>query len=128
MVTCQSAVGRAATARWAVILVQVFTNGSLRDRAGLDVEVIRYMVDSQEEHFDRLGLAFNGLRGRRLQLIDCQNLFCEVDKYARVAHPDVRGISGRTRIKQKYVPDASPLTAWSPPKWNLNGAFRPTAL
>jgi alpha-glutamyl/putrescinyl thymine pyrophosphorylase clade 1 len=95
--------------------------------SGLEAEVIRYMVDSQEEHFDRLGLAFNGLRGRRLQLIDCQNLFCEVDKYARVAHPDVRGISGRTRIKQKYEPDASPLTAWFPPKWNLNGAFRPTS-
>jgi hypothetical protein len=89
--------------------------------SGLEAEVIRYMVDSQEEHFDRLGLPFNGLRGRRLQLIDCQNLFCEVDKYARVAHPDVRGISGRTRIKQKYAPDVSPLTAWFPPKWNLNG-------
>jgi hypothetical protein len=96
--------------------------------SGLEAEVIRYMADSQEEHFDRLGLGFNGLRGRRLQLIDCQNLFCEVDKYARVAHPNVRGISGRTRIKQKYAPDASPLTAWFPPKWNLNGAFRPTAL
>ena len=72
------------------------------------------MVDSQEEHFDRLGLPFNGLRGRRLQLIDCQNLFCEVDKYARVAHPDVRGISGRARVEQKYVPDPSPLTAWFP--------------
>ena len=82
-------------------MVQVFTNGSLRDRTGHDAEVIRYMVDSQEEHFDRPGLAFNGLHGRRSQLIDCQNLFCVVDKYARVAHPDVHGISGRTRIKQK---------------------------
>ncbi|MGI8667488.1 MAG: nucleotide kinase domain-containing protein [Jatrophihabitans sp.] len=90
--------------------------------SGFEAEVIRYMADSQEEHFDRLGLEFHGLRGRRLQLIDCQNLFCEVDKYARVAHPDVQGISGRTRIKQKYAPDAAPLTAWFPPKWNLNAA------
>jgi hypothetical protein len=96
--------------------------------SGLEAEVIRYMVDSQEEHFERLGLVFNGLRGRRLQLIDCQNLFCEVDKYARVAHPDVRGISGRMRIKQKYAPDTSPLTAWFPPKWNLNGALRSAAV
>lgn len=88
----------------------------------LEAEVIRYMADSQEEHFDRLGLAFNGLRGRPLQLIDCQNLFCEVDKYARVAHPEIRGISGRTRIKQKYAPDTAPLTAWFPPKWKLNQA------
>ena len=47
---------------------------------------------------------------------------CRSDKYARVAHPDVRGISGRTRIKQKYAPDAEPLTAWFPPKWKLNAA------
>lgn len=90
--------------------------------SGLEGEVIRYMADTQEEHFDRLGLTFNGLYGRRLQLIDCQNLFCEVDKYARVAHPEVRGISGRTRIKQKYAPDTSPLTAWFPPKWKLDAA------
>ena len=34
-------------------------------------------------------LDFQNLWGRRLQLIDCQNLFCEVDKYSRVypAHP-----------------------------------------
>lgn len=90
--------------------------------SGVEAEVIQYMADSQEEHFDRLGLEFQGLRGRRLQLIDCQNLFCEVDKYARVAHPDVAGISGRTRIKQKYAPDNAPLSAWFPPKWNLNPA------
>ncbi|WP_267883292.1 nucleotide kinase domain-containing protein, partial [Streptomyces sp. NRRL S-37] len=67
---------------------------------GIEADVIRYMADTQDEHFARLGLAFAGLRGRPLQLIDCQNLFCEVDKYARVAHPDIAGISGRSRIKQ----------------------------
>ena len=35
----------------------------------------------------RLHLAFDGLFGRRLQPIDCQNVFCEVSKYARIAHP-----------------------------------------
>jgi hypothetical protein len=88
--------------------------------AGIEAELIRYMADKQEEHFDRLGLTFRGLRGRRLQLIDCQNLFCEVDKYARVAHPDIAGISGRTRIKQMYRVDWTPLTAWFPPKWGIN--------
>ena len=88
--------------------------------AGIEAELIRYMADKQEEHFDRLGLTFRGLRGRRLQLIDCQNLFCEVDKYARVAHPDIAGISGRTRIKQTYRVDWKPLTAWFPPKWGIN--------
>lgn len=92
---------------------------------GIEAEVIRYMADTQEEHFARLGLEFPGLRGRPLQLIDCQNLFCEVDKYARAAHPEVNGISGRTRIKQAYRRDIAPLTAWFPPKWGLNDAVPP---
>lgn len=86
---------------------------------GIESEVIRYMAQSQDEHFDRLGLRFGGLRGRPLQLIDCQNLFCETDKYARVAHPEVTGISGRTRIKQKYRMLPEPLTATFPPKWGI---------
>lgn len=87
---------------------------------GIEAEVIRYMADTQEEHFERLGLDFPGLRGRPLQLIDCQNLFCEVDKYARVAHPEIAGISGRSRIKQLYRADPAPMTAWFPPKWGIN--------
>jgi len=88
--------------------------------SGVEAEVIRYMVESQDEHFSRLGLRFDGLFGRRLHLIDAQNLFCEVDKYARVAHPDVAGISGRTRIKQKYRANPSPMLPWFPPNWGLN--------
>jgi hypothetical protein len=87
---------------------------------GIEPEVIRYMADHQREHFDRLGLTFPGLRGRPLKLIDCQNLFCEVDKYARVAHPHIAGHSGRTRIKQLFAPVAEPVSAWFPPKWNLH--------
>jgi len=86
---------------------------------GIEADVIRYMADTQESHFARLGLEFPGLFGRRLQLIDCQNLFCEVDKYARVAHPAVQGISGRSRIKQKFTPVAKPLSAFFPPRWRL---------
>ncbi len=87
--------------------------------AGRERELIEYMAASQDEHFSRLGLPFGGLFGRPLQLIDCQNLFCEVDKYARVMHPDVAGYSGRTRIKQKFRPVASVVSAWFPPKWRL---------
>jgi hypothetical protein len=87
---------------------------------GIEAEIIRYVTDAQEEHFARLGLSFLTLGGRRLQLIDCQNLFCEVDKYARLAHPEIAGISGRTQIKQHYRLDVEPLTAWFPPKWGIN--------
>jgi hypothetical protein len=96
-----------------------------RGAQGIESEVIRYMTETQDQHFERLGLEFGGLFGRPLQLIDCQNLFCEVDKYARVAHPETRGISGRTRIKQKFRPQAVPLTAYFPPRWGLPSASEP---
>lgn len=90
---------------------------------GIEADLIQYMSNSQEEQFERLGLSFDGLHGRRLQLVDCQNLFCEVDKYARLAHPTIPGYSGRTRIKQRYVSKlGQPVTAWFPPKWRVNGA------
>ena len=91
------------------------------DSAGLnDAELIRLMADNQEREFERLGINFQSLWGRRLQLIDCQNLFCEVDKYARVVHPEIAGISGRTRIKQKFTPTGSLTPPWFPPKWGIN--------
>src|SRR5207245_11544279 len=85
-----------------------------------DVEIIKYVADHQEQEFERLGITFRSLWGRRLQLVDCQSLFCEVDKYARMAHPGVMGLSGRTRIKQLYSVSEAPLDYWYPPKWGLN--------
>ena len=78
------------------------------------------MTERQEEEFRRLGVKFRSLWGRPLQLIDCQNLFCEVDKYARVKYPKIQGITGRTRIKQKYRMNQKSIDYWFPPKWGLN--------
>ena len=90
------------------------------DPGGLsEVDLIKRTADRQEEEFGRLGLEFQSLWGRPLQLIDCQNLFCEVDKYARAAHPDIAGLSGRTRIKQKHRPNLEPIHFFYPPKWGL---------
>ncbi|WP_211166212.1 nucleotide kinase domain-containing protein [Mucilaginibacter robiniae] len=85
-----------------------------------EADVIRYVTDRQEQEFERLGIYFKSLWGRRLQLIDCQNLFCETDKYARVAHPEVNGISKRTRIKQLYSMIDRNIDYFFPPKWGLN--------
>ena len=91
------------------------------DTAGLnEKEIIKLVTDRQEIEFERLGLEFKSLWGRNLQLIDCQNLFCEVDKYSRVKHPEITGNSKRTRIKQKYKINSKPIDYWFPPKWNLN--------
>lgn len=90
------------------------------DTAGLGyAEIIQVMSERADEEFKRLGLEFQRLWGRDLQLIDCQNVFCEVSKYARVAHPGIEGESGRNRIKQKYTPRDAPIPQWYPPKWGI---------
>lgn len=94
-----------------------FEDGSNLDPS----EVIHEMVSRQSDEFARLGLNFEGLFGRPLQPIDCQNLFCEISKYARVAHPDVKGVLDRSRIKQAYKPDYRPMDELMfPPKWALD--------
>lgn len=83
-------------------------------------DIIRYMRDNQDRHFEDQGIEFQTLWGRPLQLIDCQNLFCEISKYARVAFPEYGGITGRKRIKQKFANTGALPTPWYPPKWKLN--------
>lgn len=84
-------------------------------------DVIFEMVQAQDVEFSLRNLPFHGLFGRKLKPIDCQNLFCEISKYARVAHPEVPGIAKRTRIKQTYRTDRSPLPApHFPPQWGLS--------
>ena len=91
------------------------------DFGGLsEVDLIKLMADRQEDEFARLGLQFQNLWGRPLQLIDCQNLFCEVDKYSRIAHPEIKGVTGRNRIKQKFRPSPDQLNYFYPPKWHIN--------
>jgi hypothetical protein len=98
------------------------------DTAGLtEADIIQVMADRADAEFERLGVRFQKLWGRPLQLIDCQNVFCEVSKYARVAHPEATGESGRTRIKQKYTPRPAPIPQWYPPKWALKPGPIPSA-
>jgi hypothetical protein len=85
-----------------------------------EADIIRWVADNQELEFERLNINFQNLWGRALQLIDCQNLFCETDKYARVAHPEVQGLSNRKRIKQIYRPLNNKIDYFFPPKWGIN--------
>lgn len=90
-------------------------------------EVIHWICEQQERAFPKAGLTFQLLFGRRLQPIDCQNLFCEISKYARVAHPEVKGRSGRTRIKQSFRRAPNPLPSpMFPPRWGLHAPERTT--
>ena len=89
----------------------------------MDAEVIRLVQEQQAECLAAVGITFPSLWGRALQLIDVQNLFCEVDKYARVAYPQFTSSDGRYRIKQRFQPSAAMLPLWYPPKWGINYAL-----
>lgn len=84
-------------------------------------DIIKYVSEHQEEEFDKRNLKFKSLFGRQLQMIDCQNLFCETDKYARVAYPAICGLNDRKRIKQQYVNrNLEKIDYFYPPKWGIN--------
>jgi len=82
-------------------------------------DLIKILADRQEQEFDRLDLDFKTLGGRRLQYIDIQNIFCETDKYCRIAHPEIAGISGRTKIKQLFKINSKSIDYFFPPKWKI---------
>lgn len=81
-------------------------------------DIIKYMFKHQEEEFKRLNLDFKRIGNRPLQLIDCQNIFCELDKYCRKAFPDLK--SNRTKIKKHYIPKKDKIEYIYPPKWNVD--------
>jgi hypothetical protein len=80
-------------------------------------DTILWMAERQAEEFARLDLQFHGLFGRPLHGIDCQGLFCELDKYCREAVPELT--SARSRIKARYRGSSEPLPLTFPPKWRL---------
>ena len=81
-------------------------------------DIIKYMYMHQDEEFKRLNLNFKRIGNRPLQLIDCQNIFCELDKYCRQALPDLN--SNRTKIKKHYVPKKDKIEYIYPPKWEIS--------
>ena len=87
-------------------------------------DIINWMTDNQENQFQRLGLNFKSLWGRPLKAIDCQNLFCETDKYCRAAFPDLK--SNRKKIKAKFTATPQPIDYFYPPKWCINDQVQET--
>ena len=79
--------------------------------------IIEAMVAGQDGFLDHFGERPVTLFGRRLHLIDCQNLFCETDKYARVAHPTFN--LKRSGIRQKLKPAGSLPKPFFPAKWGI---------
>jgi len=102
-------------------ITKVFPGTRRRDMA----DIILGMVDEQHGACARLGIEPPSLFGHPLRAIDCQNLFCELDKYARVRFPEL--VTNRSRIKSTFTPDPEPLRLFYPPKWGLNEHL-PTAV
>ena len=75
------------------------------------------MYNHQTEEFKRLNLDFKRIGNRPLELIDCQNIFCELDKYLRVKVPSLK--SNRVKIKKHYKPKSERIDYMYPPKWNI---------
>lgn len=78
-------------------------------------EIIKYMYENQEKEFKRLGLNFIKIPERKLQLIDIQNIFCELDKYLRAYRPELK--SNRIKIKKKYAHNKNKIEYIYPQKW-----------
>ncbi len=89
-----------------------------------NAEIIYWMTENQEQEFQRLGIKFPSLWGHPLKAIDCQNLFCEVDKYCRVAVPELK--SNRKRLRSRFSATTQPIEYFYPPKWNINDKVRET--
>lgn len=89
---------------------------------GFAIDVMRYLVKTQNQHFRRLGLAFSKLGPKKLPMdvSDIEHTLCEVDKYCRVAHPGLTG--KRINITRRFEPSTrrrlpEPIfpKAWSHP-------------
>ena len=70
----------------------------------------------------------NVAEGSHLQFIDVQNLFCEVDKYTRVALPHLSRYALGKKIKQCYQPSLEAMSAWYLPKWRIDSSDIPLGM
>jgi hypothetical protein len=85
--------------------------------------ILYYLVEKQDLFFEKVEREVT-LFGRKLTCIDFQNVFCETDKYARVAHPEFnlpndRGTGLSYKIKETFEVTGALPSPFFPPKWGL---------
>lgn len=80
-------------------------------------DIIKMVQMNQDEEFKKRNLVFQKIGHRELQLIDIQNLFCEIDKYTREANASN---GDKKRIKQKYRENINEIKYTFPNKWQLD--------
>ena len=82
-----------------------------------DEYLIEWTYNRQNGEFKKYNLAWQPLHGLPLELIDIQNIFCEVDKYLRLAEPQLNNLikgAPTKRIKQLYKPTYQSLNQTLP--------------
>jgi hypothetical protein len=84
---------------------------------GFEVEVIRWLTDNQTHHFERLGLVSPRLGPKKLPMdvADIEHTLCELDKYARLAHSELKG--KRSEIRRSFGPKSQLSEAILPAAW-----------
>ncbi|KAG9317545.1 hypothetical protein JVU11DRAFT_1751 [Chiua virens] len=76
----------------------------------VEVDIVRWMQITQKEHFERLGIKFNGLGPNNLpiMLCDIEHTLCELDKYIRkcARPPGGRSYEGTGNLGEPRLPKA----------------------
>ncbi|KAJ7041200.1 hypothetical protein C8F04DRAFT_1080514 [Mycena alexandri] len=90
----------------------------------IEADVLRWLTETQRAQFARLGLDFPYLcvpGGELLELdvADIEHAVCEVDKYARKAHPHIKGMGDRTQLRGTFhmSEDVLPAVPVLPQAW-----------
>jgi hypothetical protein len=89
--------------------------------AGQEEDAILWVTQTQHAHFDRLGIEFHLLAGRPLQPVDCQNLFCEIDKIRSRQPSRYRRAQRPQQDQTRFLRIQPGLYSGDlrPPKWRL---------
>lgn len=76
----------------------------------MEVDLVRWMQSSQDDHFARLRLSFNGLgdQGHPMMLCDIEHTLCELDKYIRKCGQSSKGrpFAGTGELGEYRLPKA----------------------
>ncbi|KAH8093785.1 hypothetical protein BXZ70DRAFT_976289 [Cristinia sonorae] len=89
--------------------------------AGYEQDAIRYLYESQESHFARLGITRNQVprlcegRPAGVSAVDIEHSLCECEKYSRGRFPHIKG--KRTQVGRTFKASSEPITTEIPEHW-----------
>lgn len=82
-------------------------------------DIIRWIAEHQDQEFHGRQLPWRNLFGRPLQLVDIQNIFCELGKYIRMKTGGNQ-LTVKPKLKQHFIPHVDPIAYIFPSKWAIH--------